>query len=199
MRGLSRHPRFDDLSALADARLAPAAQAKIEAHLAGCDRCGADRAWLERTLSLMRTDVGEDAPPAVIARAIRLLRPTAQPATGSLRRRIVAALSFDSRGITLAPGLRSAGAQPRQLLFSADEYEIDLRISPAGAAWALAGQVLGPGEGGAVRLEGAAGAAEVALSALREFSLPPAVAGRYALRLLLGDTEIAIEELALGD
>lgn len=198
MRGVSRHPRFDALSALAEARLAPAAQAEVETHVAACARCTATVAWLARTLSLMRTDQSEDAPPAVIARAIRLLRPAPQTAPGSLRRRIAAILSFDSRGMALAPGLRGAAAQPRQLLYGAGEYEVDLRITAVGSAWALAGQVLGPGAGGSVLLEGSAGSASAALSELREFSLSPAAAGSYALRLLLDNTEIEIEGLELG-
>ena len=75
-------------------------------------------------------------------------------AIGAVLRRVVAALAFDSAaGPALAPGMRSVGGPVRQLLFSALDRDIDLRVAPHDdGGFVLQGQVLGPDAGGRARL-----------------------------------------------
>jgi hypothetical protein len=146
----------------------------------------------------------EDAPEHVIQRAFTVWQPRRQAvAAPSLLQRLVAVLTFDSGAASpLAYGMRSAGGTTRQMLFSAQGHDVDLRISPAdesrGAAgsaeWILAGQVLGPEAEGAVILTDGSGTeiARVALNDLGEFRLPAVTPGDYTVTLKLGQIEIVL-------
>jgi hypothetical protein len=173
----------------------------VETHVAACSRCAGELAELERLIQLMRTDLGEDAPPRVIKRALKLFRAKSQQKNTSsdLRHRVLAVLHFDSIGLAPAFGVRSGKPGARQLLFSTNVNEIDLRIEPAGQEWLVSGQVLG-GEttSGTAMLQGAAGVSETSLNELNEFTLPPVTAGTYKLILNLTDVEVEIEEIRIG-
>ena len=173
----------------------------VDAHIAVCSRCAAELAEVERLTQLMRTDLGEDAPPQAIKRALKLFRARSKQTNTSsdFRRRVLAVLHFDSIGLTPAFGVRSGKPGARQLLFSTNVNEIDLRIEPAGQAWLVSGQVLG-GEttSGTALLQGATGVSETALNELNEFTLPPVEAGTYKLILNLTDVEVEIEEIRIG-
>lgn len=136
--------------------------------------------------------------------------PTAVAAAiGAVVRRVVAALAFDSgAGPALAHGMRSVGGPVRQLLFSALERDIDLRVAPHdGGGFVLQGQVLGPDAGGRARLAPAsAGAApeaareaahEAEVDAFGEFRLAGVAAGDWVLTLHLGGDEITLPPLTL--
>lgn len=202
MSSASPHLPFERLADIAEGRLSETERALSLVHLSGCPRCSADMAWLERVTGLMRTDAidNEDAPAHVFARAARLLRPLreteAAPQRGA-RRRIAAALRFDSAAQPFALGLRGGAGAARQLLFNAESYDLDLRAAPENGAWAVSGQVLGPGEGGLVRLDGAAGSVDADLGEPREFSLPPVPPGEYTLSFVLDDIEITVDGLEL--
>jgi hypothetical protein len=96
-------------------------------------------------------------------------------------------------------GLRSGQLGERQLLFTAGQLSIDLRIIPSGTLWSLVGQVLGPSTGsGQVALASSATTTKVALNEFSEFTLPPVPAGDYTLTLRLDDIEIEVDKLQIG-
>ena len=71
---------FEDLVDLVEGRLSPAEADPLEAHIAHCDECAAQVAWLRRVVGLMAADRLVDAPGSVVARAQALYRaPKAQP------------------------------------------------------------------------------------------------------------------------
>lgn len=158
-----------------------------------------DDAALERLLRDSRRL--EDAPESVIQRAIGVWTarpgagPGAVPACGVLRR-LAAALSFDSLGQALqAAGVRSLGSDGvRQLLFTADGRDIDLRVAPAadGRHWRLSGQVLGPDEGGSAALRCGSLQADAAWNDLAEFHFDAVPAGTCELTLRGSDWELAL-------
>jgi len=192
----AKHVPFAQIADIAEGRPSPDEQ-DLRAHVSLCSRCTADLDWLNRLFRLARTDDMEDAPAHVVNRAARLLRQVSAPRAAGPVRQVLGALRFDSAR-TAALGVRAGQASARQLLFSADDHDVDLRTSPAGPLWSVAGQVLGPGEGGAALLTGPAGQAEAALNDMLEFSLPPVPAGDYTLLLRIGDTEIELPGLELG-
>jgi hypothetical protein len=150
----------------------------------------------------MRADTTEDAPAELVASTVRMFRARrAQETEPGLLRRLVAALTFDSSSLQPAFGVRSGQAAPaRQLLFSAGDLDVDLRLAPGGEGWTVSGQVLGACKGGEVELVDAEGstAARATLNELCEFTLlPPTPDGTYALRLRLDEAEIEIPELSL--
>ena len=129
----------------------------------------------------------EDAPESAIQRAIGVwqARPRAR-ASGGLRQ-LLATLRFDSLGLAAtAAGLRSAGDDGvRQLLFSADDRDVDLRIMPLqdGLHWRVSGQVLGPDDTGSAALRCAGFEAEAAWNELAEFGFDAVPAGACQLTL----------------
>jgi anti-sigma factor RsiW len=201
MRLTPRHIPFARLADLAEGRLSPEETAADRAHLEGCTSCSAQAAQLGHLAALMRADTSEDAPAALVADVVRMFRARRTQAEPGLLRRLVAALTFDSSSLTPAFGVRSGQAAPaRQLLFSAGDLDVDLRLARGAEGWTVSGQVLGPCSGGEVELIGSDGAtvARAALNELCEFTLlPPTPDGTYALRLRLDGTEVEIPELSL--
>jgi anti-sigma factor RsiW len=200
MRLTPQHIPFARLADLAEGRLSPGEAAEERAHLSACKRCSGQAAQLGRLASLMRADTSEDAPPDLVAGVVRMFRARRTEAREpGLLRRLVAALTFDSSSLTPVFGVRSGQAAPaRQLLFSAGDFDVDLRLAPGGEGWTVSGQVLGPCPGGEVEIASTAGeAARAALNELCEFTLPPLPEGVYALRLWLNGMEIEIPELSL--
>lgn len=197
-----RHIPFARLADLAEGRLSREDAAEERAHLADCKNCSAQAAQLGHLTALMRADASEDAPPELVASVVRMFRGRhVHVEERSLLRRLVAALTFDSSSLQPAFGVRSGQAAPaRQMLFSAGDLDVDLRLAPGGEGWTVSGQVLGPCKGGEVELVDAKGstAARATLNELCEFTLlPPTADGTYALRLRLDGTEVEIPELSL--
>ncbi len=186
---------------MVEGRLTAEEQASAQTHLAQCAQCAGQSAELERVTGLMRSDTSEDAPRDVLFNAIQLFGARAVEAEKpGLLRRLVAALSFDSGTLAPAFGVRSgAPASARQLLFSAGEVDVDLRIAHGGTGWAVSGQVLGACTGGRVELLAAsdARAARADLNDQCEFVLPPVPSGEYTLRLLIDNVEIEVPGLSL--
>ena len=201
MRLTPRHISFARLADLAEGRLSPEEAAEGRAHLADCTACSAQAAQLGHLAALMRADTSEDAPPALVSSVVRMFRarrPQGAEEPGLLRR-LVAALTFDSNSLQPAFGVRSGQAAPaRQMLFSAGDLDVDVRLAAGGDGWTVSGQVLGACEGGEVELvsEGST-AARASLNELCEFTLPAVAEGVYTLRLRLDDAEVEIPELSL--
>ena len=197
MKTSSRHISFQKLSDLAEQHLPDGERAAALSHMSACRRCAARLTELERLINVMRTDKAEDAPRDLRAAAVALFR-ARQPSTKTgIVERLLASLSFDSAQLLPAYGLRSGHAQARQLLYSAGENDLDLRIKSSGETWVVSGQVLGQCSGGTVELHGEEVAAAAPLNEVCEFALPPVPTGRYTLKLRLTDTEVEIPDLDL--
>ncbi len=195
MSNMLEHIAFERLADMAEGRLDAANTDAIRQHVAGCAECAASLAWLEHTFGLMRSDSGEDAPPALVASVRGLFRPT-PPLVAGLRR-LLAELRFDSATARPALGLRSGRYGERQLLFSLGEHDLDLRVAATGDQWSIQGQLLGPDTSGDVTLDGPGGAKVATLDDLCQFSLPPVAPGAYRLTLRLPDAEIEIPAIEL--
>lgn len=205
MKFSPEHLPFARLADLAEGRLTAAETAAARAHLEGCAACAGQAAELERLTGLMRADTSEDAPRDVLFNAVQLFRSRPTTAeTPSFLRRLVASLSFDSGARNPAYGLRSGAtaAASRQLLFSAGDLDVDLRLAPSGEGWSVSGQVLGECAGGRAELFADGDdtpAARADLNDLCEFTLPTVAAGTYTLRLIVEDAEIEVPGLSLQD
>lgn len=145
-----------------------------------------------------------DAPAAWQRRALGAWR-TSSPladALQTLRERVLAVLSFDSWAASpLAAGLRSTGSATRQLVFSVEGRDIDLRIAPGDQRFTVSGQILGPDERGAVALSSeqvALTVHETALDDFGEFTLKDVAPGRYRLTLMLSQQEIELPAFDIG-
>src|SRR6185369_11693032 len=168
------------------------------AHLAGCSSCAEQWHRLENLLTIMKDDDSVDAPRDVLAYAINLFaRREQQP---SLVQRIVAALSFDSFDRAPAFGVRSSATTSRQMIYTAGENDIDLRINEDEQhRWIVAGQILGEHcAGGEIILHGHEVSESAYLNEQCEFALQPVPAGNYELVLRLANVEVEVPRLEIG-
>jgi len=152
-----------------------------------------------------------DAPPALLRAAIGQWH-AAQPslleaAAKAIVKRVAAVLTFDSWAVgSLAFGVRAVPSDTRHLLFNTQGRDIDVRIAPAAGHFAVTGQILGPDETGVVELAHASGdgdtaasAHTTALDAMGEFRLEGVQRGAYVLTLRLGEDEIVLPRIDVGE
>lgn len=111
--------------------------------------------------------------------------------------RVVAVLSFDSRQLSPAFGIRSGRSVARQLLFSVGGNDLDLRVAPDDGAWIVSGQVLGDCDRGDVELRGENITERASMNELCEFYLPRVPPGSYSLLVHISKLEIEVPEFEL--
>ena len=168
-------------------------------HLATCSHCSKQVESLRQIISLMKADTSEDAPAELVQYARNIFRSRAMREGRSLLTTIIASLVFDSLTSAPAFGLRSQATAGRQLIYSAEAADIDVRISPENDEWQIAGQVLGLScTGGDVDLESDSFSASVALNDICEFSFGTVPNGVYKISVRLPDLSIEIPPLELG-
>ena len=190
----STHIPIETRANLADGRATADAQAAAMAHVSTCSTCHDTLHALQQLILRMRSDSTTDAPRDVLTSAINIFSREKR----SPLRRIVALLTFDSRTAGPAFGLRSLPGASRQLLYSAEDTDLDLRITMQNDECILAGQVIGAGcAEGYVEISGVTGRSEATLNDVCEFTLPPVPAGSYSMILRMHDREIEIPELEL--
>ena len=194
----SNHLSFETIADLVEGRLTADVNGNVVNHLKNCSDCAGTANELSNAIGLMRSDKMEDAPDYAIKRAFKIMPRKVVVETPSLLQKILAVLSFDSASSTPAYGVRSSAAtKSRQLIFSANEMEIDLRITQQGNEWVISGQILGECENGRAVLTGESVKAESAINDLCEFKLPPIKEGAYSLKIFVEDTEIEIPEVVV--
>ena len=192
----SSHVSLETLSDIAEDRATSEARERAMAHVATCSACRDTLSRLERLIFMMKNDTAQDPPRDVLMSAINIFSPRLQPPV----RRIIATLVFDSRAAPPDFGMRSLHSSSRQLLFWAEDADLDLRITIQNEECIVAGQVIrDPCGGGIVEITGPTGAAQASLNELCEFALPPLPVGTYSLRLTMPDVEIEIPELEFKD
>src|SRR5215813_5929576 len=194
---MTTHLSFANLVDLAENQMTAEEKSTATNHLLSCSLCASELQRVEQTIALMRTDKSVDVPSELLKQTLAVFR---QPKTSgeSVWRRIVAALSFDSRTLTPAFGVRSAAATSRQLLYTAEDSDIDLRITGRDDKWVVSGQVLGQDcSGGIVEIEGEQGSATTTLNDQCEFTLPAIAGGNCSIRLRLNNLIVEIPQLEL--
>jgi hypothetical protein len=116
---------------------------KIEDHLFSdvCQECGHKLARLQKVLKVVTQDNSVAPPPAVLDRAFDLY----QKRPISVRRplsQVLATLQFDSR-LQFSSLAARGPIRTRQMLFTAEDVDIDLQMTPESEDHNLTGQILG--------------------------------------------------------
>lgn len=198
MTSSDRHISHQKLADLIAGRATLEERAQLMTHILDCRHCGNELQSLERLIALMRSDNFEDAPSDVISNAVNLFRNHFRSREPSALRHLTAILSFDSLNMSPAFGVRSGQAASRQLIYSAEENDIDLRLTFDNEMWVVTGQVLREDCGeGRVEIEGPGGVRSAALNETCEFVLPAVSPGNYMLRVSMPDVLIEIPQLEL--
>ena len=203
MNIFSPHIAFPELADVADENYV--APDEVLQHLAACSQCSDQLERLRQTIGLMRSDTTDDTPARLVENARNLFRsrainqevsrePSGEP---SLAKRVVAALAFDSLTATPAFGLRSPSGGDRQLIYSTETADIEVRVSPENE---VAGQILGATNcaNREVNLESESFSASAKLNDLCEFSFGLVPAGTYKLSVHLPDLLVETPQLELG-
>jgi len=192
------HIPFAQVVDLVEGRLSTVAQAQALAHTAACARCAAEIDGIKHVIGLMRADTADDPPAQVVNLAVGLFRTRRAPEPIAARRRLLTALRFDSWRTLPQAGMRGGTRSERHLLFNAEGFDVDVRITRSGEVWTISGQVLGPEQGGQVELHGASGTLQCALTELSEFKLSPVPPDIYRLIVQLSSVEVEISGLEVG-
>ncbi len=193
----TQHIPFEKLADLAENRRTVEESSPDSTHLADCADCNAQLSRLSHLMNVMRYDTAPDAPRDLVQNALNLFGPRRSEAKPSLVQRVMAVLSFDSRQLSPAFGVRSGQSVARQLLFSVGEQDLDLRVAPDDGAWVVSGQVLGDCTSGEVVLRSESVSESAPLNELCEFTLPRVPSGKYSLLISFSGTEIEVPEFEL--
>lgn len=153
--------------------------------------------------ALSQARVMQHAPESVIQRALAVFQArapaasTAEPPSGL--RRWVAKLVPEGPGAGQL-ALRSPSPARRQMLFTSEAYDVDLRVEPGENGWHLSGQVLGPEVRGEVLVRGEAGFQQTQpWSDLAEFQIDGVPAGPCRIVLHTEHWAMELPELQLDD
>lgn len=167
---------------------------EMRSHLADCSECASQLALIEKHAGVAVSHDNQEVR-SDLASPDTGFTPTA--AETSVIARVMAALSFDSKQLSPAFGIRSGQSVARQLLFSAGEHDLDLRVAPDDGAWVVTGQVLGACSSGQVELRGKNITESAAMNELCEFNLPRVPPGIYSLVVHISCLEIEVPEIEL--
>ena len=192
----SSHISLESLVDLVEGRATSEALEVAVAHISTCSDCVDTLRRLQQVVLMMKSDASVDAPRDLLQSAINVFTPERQTPL----RHIIAILTFDSRHAGPAYGMRSLRSISRQLLYSAQETDVDLRITVQNDECIVAGQVIRADcAGGQVEISGDAGSATASLNEVCEFTLPAIPLGNYSLRVKMPDLQIEIPGLELKD
>lgn len=186
----------------------------LQAHLqSGCSRCQKGLEWLRKVVTVMQRDDSAKPPSWIVRHAAKLFsepRPASAPSLPLLSRillaRTAARLVYDSHLAMPVAGVRGVNSQSRQLLYKADDLDVDLQIHAGDAQGksTLVGQIL-PADGALASVS----EAEVQLvdSRMRvlkgtadsfgQFTFEPLSAGSYDLRIRVRDREVEVTGISL--
>lgn len=192
----SSHISLDTFVDIVEGRATSAALEGAVAHISSCSDCVDTLRQLQQVILTMKSDTSKDAPRDLLQSAINIFSPEKR----TTLRHIIGILTFDSRVAGPAYGIRSLRSASRQLLYSAQETDLDLRVTVQNDECIVAGQVIRADcVSGLVEISGDAGSATASLNEVCEFTLPAIPLGNYALKIKMPDVQIEIPELELKD
>ena len=200
-------PGFERLIDHLDGLLEAAAAEAVAAHLAsGCERCASDRTWYESVTRVTAADDSVEPPPWVLKRGIKVFDGSrTRSRLPSRLGDMIAILVFDSFGGPALAGARATEAAEHQLLYRAEQYNIDLLLTSLDQRSELRGQILREDE---FQFDSTArigieliGEGERVYSAetngFGEFAIAEIDAGQYDLRVETAELTITVVGLAI--
>jgi hypothetical protein len=192
----SSHISLETLVDIVEGRATSAALEGAVAHISSCSDCVDTLRQLQQVILTMKNDTAQDAPRDPLYSAINIFSPKKRTPL----RHIIAILTFDSRVAGPAYGIRSLRSTSRQLLYSAQDTDLDLRVTVQNDECVVAGQVIRADcVSGQVEISGDTGSVTASLNEVCEFTFPAIPVGSYALKIKLPDVQIEIPELELKD
>jgi hypothetical protein len=137
------HLTYETLLNYMEERLSPQERAAAEAHLApSCESCEQRMAQLRKVLQSVQNDHTTPPPASVLKQAMEIPLTKPRPSQPGRWTRLIASLSFDSH-LQLSSTLTRGASRERQMLFTAEQMDIDLKISSGRGGHDVLGQLLG--------------------------------------------------------
>jgi hypothetical protein len=180
----------------------------VERHLAsGCATCVSVAAWYESVRAAAKADRFPDPPDWVVERTIAAIRDARDAARRRGLRGFVARIgaALVSDNFSPAPAFARGVDEARQLLYTAESYDVDLLVTEAGMTRRLrvAGQVLAAdfGETAQLRVElGRDGRVDAVAetSDVGEFEFDDVEPGRYDIHIFGGHREIVVARVPVA-
>jgi len=200
-----KHPKFEILLDFLEDRLPKAKADQVTAHLAlPCAACQGEIEGMRDVLQLLRNEHLSEPSSVAVQRVIRLFRRFHEGPFSDERPRLIARLLFDSLLAPSTLAVRGIGNE-RQLLFRAEDFDIDLQIADEGSSLRLLGQVtpladdLPQVQGGLVRLTQEDGvAASATADELGTFAFQAIAPGNYEMWLDLPRAKIWVPYVTLA-
>lgn len=192
-----KHIEFEKLLEKFEGLLTENESREISAHLAGCTDCAAQSAKLENFFSYATDESPEDVGQAVTARLLNIFQPKKkiEIEKQSFGKRLLATLSFDDWQTVLNE--RFIFSDTRQLLYKAENYDIDLRLSFIGDKCQLSGQILPDCKATILEITSENVSARTELNENSEFVFPLVSQEIYDLRIYFKDFFIEISQISL--
>lgn len=193
---MMKHLTFEKLVDKFEGRLGTAEAELVTSHLNECSACNADHRKLEDFFGYIGDKPSEEVPQAATARILNIYQRT--PKNDSPKESLMSRLGvlvFDDW--TTALNERFAGMDSRQMLFRADDIDIDLRIEFVGDKCIVTGQVFPHCPIAEVILRSQDTSVNVKLNDLGEFSFDPVKTGEYSLRIKNDEVDLVIDTIPL--
>lgn len=192
------HLTYETLLNYLEGHLSAAQKDEADTHLNGpCESCQRRRLLLQNVLRAAAKDETSAPPASVLKQAVDIPLTHPKNTQTGLLTRLIAALTFDSH-LQLSSALTRGAARERQMLFSADQVDIDLQIKPMREGHDLIGQVLTAGASGKIHafvsLQGNPGQLLKATETdpKGQFSFRGIPSGLYDLTFDLENQEVAV-------
>lgn len=192
-----KHIEFEVLIKKAEGLLSPDEAREVEKHLRVCIDCARTSQKLESFTAYVRADTDfEEVPQATTANLLNIFQPQKAAANkDSFLRKLIASLTFDDWQTALNE--RFVLSDERQLLYKAENFDIDLRLNFAGEKCQLSGQLFPDCAPGTIELFSGEESRKAEFNEDCEFVFPPVKNGQYTLRIKLGETIIEIQNISL--
>jgi hypothetical protein len=196
-------PSLEELLGLIQGTLDGRTKTDIARHLSTCSECEENHGWLSQMLDLTATDESFDFPEDVIHWSVAQFK--AAGASAPSRMQILARLVFDNLLPARAIEVRSTAppAGTRQMLYSAGNYDVDIRIEqlPDMNSFLLIGQIMAAGNAGlelaglTVHLTGGPSVAAALTDARGMFHLRSIKPGEYDLIIDVPEGDLVINAI----
>jgi hypothetical protein len=195
------HLKYEILLNYLEGQLSAEERKEVDAHFAeACQQCDRRLALLRTVLQTVAGDRTVAPPADVLKQAVEKAKTRKKTSSPRLWNRMVASLSFDSH-LQLSSAATRGSGRARQMLFTAEQVDIDLQIKSGRKDHELLGQVLDARQSGGFLLafvslqnnEGQQRATET--DPLGQFAFHGVSSGTYDLVFDLDDHEIAITGL----
>lgn len=192
-----KHIEFEKLLKKFEGLLAENESGEISAHLAECRDCAVQSAKLEKFFSYANDKPQEEVGQAVTARLLNIFQPKKafERKKESFGKRLSAILAFDDWQTALNE--RFTFSDTRQLLYKAENYDIDLRLNFIGGKCQLSGQILPDCETATIEIASENVREKIEVNENCEFVFPLVSQDIYDLRIHFKDFFIEIQDFSL--